>query len=107
MKTITANEMLDYIFSQPPEKPVDWLENEPGAKCGCLMFQFAKDMGLGELHCGFRTWYLPNSEKLVAQFEIGLTYENFRPNTYGKSINTYKELQEHCKKEFYNYVVKS
>jgi hypothetical protein len=107
MKIITTEEMLDFIFSQPPEKVVDWMENESSEPCGCLMVQFGRDNQLEFDSCSYRNWNSIDLSTKIARFEPDVHYFDFRPRDFSKRISTYAEIQTYCKGRFSNYVPKS
>lgn len=108
MKTVTIQEMVDYIMAQPPDRKVNWGENLSIHECGCLMIQFARDNNIPAIECGISRWY-PKATSTkpvlpIAVLEKGFEYAHFQPKVSPGSINTYEEVQALCRERFPGYV---
>lgn len=108
MKIVTIQEMVDYIMAQPPDRKVNWVENESKNECGCLMIQFARDNNIPATECGITRWYpesTPDKPALpIAVLEKNFEYAHFQPKVSPGSINTYEEIQSLCRERFPGYV---
>ena len=64
MKTVTVQQIKDYVLAQPDDKPVDNYQGRSCEKFGCVMVQYGKEiLNLKDFGCGHYNWeYLKNSE---------------------------------------------
>ena len=58
--TVTRDDMVEFIFAQPPGKRLKMNEYFADAKCGCLMVQYGRAQGWNFYACCTESWYYRN-----------------------------------------------
>lgn len=94
IKTITEQEIIDFIKSQPDDRKLNLVDNYSGDPCGCVMVQYGKDvLKIQEnFACCYRyiTLVVGQEEQHVASLDkhivdiIGKANWNSLPDTYGE-----------------------
>lgn len=89
---VTKQQMIDYIFSQPDDRRVNFRENWANQDCGCVMVHYGKDNGFEFVGCGTMNW---ENWKGKAEAEIDVPYGFFQPDAWksGRDEFTYREIK--------------
>ncbi len=88
---VTWNEMREFIFSQPDERPLDFRDNFIDEPCGCPMIHFAKEHLPAVTNVG--TFTFRDSSNIVA------TTKGWNCFTIHTTAKNYGELKNHLLKE--------
>lgn len=95
MITVTLQDMIEFVFSQPNEKRINFEQTESNSSCGCLMVQYAKHKNIQFESVGCRLWW-DHIDSTVAQLEFGLFYDDFKP----KPLCNYRDVKRMLKEKF-------
>ena len=86
MIVVTRKEIVDFIMSQPDDKPVDAAGNTIDSECYCPMMEYAVQNNIPCCTAGTNTFW--DKHKGVARLEDGLAYTDFvlfqKGATYGQ-----------------------
>jgi hypothetical protein len=83
MITVTKQEMIDFINSQPDDRMVNFNEVHKESFCGCIMVQYGISKGFEFTDVSIRKWH--NNDEVIAKF-VDTEYNYFIPHyncTYG------------------------
>lgn len=95
MKNITKEELIKYIKSQPPEKPVNMSQTSDSEDCGCIMVQYAKEkLKLKNFGCGFQS--IAYNSKTGKEMERNLEFDirSILPMHLWWETNTFGDIQK-------------
>jgi hypothetical protein len=86
---ITRQNMIDFIMSQPDDKPVDFRGNHIDAECYCPMMEYAIQNNIRCDEAG--TWTLWDKGRVAARLPQDTQYSDFKP----ENPKTYSDLKKH------------
>lgn len=102
VKIVTAQEIRDYVLSQPDDKPLDNTNNYSNSYCGCIMIQYGKEkLGLIDFSCGFSVWEILEDDEYNPLFELEdelIISDVFKLSPWKDftNIKTFGELKQYC-----------
>lgn len=86
MIVVTRKDIVDFIMSQPDDKPVDVAGNTINSECYCPMMEYAVQNNIPCTDAGVYTFW--DKQKAVARLENGLAFSDFITSqkglTYGQ-----------------------
>lgn len=92
MKIITKQEIIDFIKSQPDDRPVNMRQMVSTDSCGCFMVHYGKEVLeiKRPFFCGFQDFFNTHYSLEESIFDI------VKYNTIGASeFKTYGEFKKH------------
>ena len=96
MQTISHQEFLTFIFSQPRDRLVNM--NQSFARdgdCGCMMVQLGRERGfIGNILAGFVSCNDKQGHRLVLENDVTVYFPK-RAETGGWRVYTYGEIQDY------------
>jgi hypothetical protein len=96
MITVTLQDMIEFVFSQPDDKKVNFSQTESDSSCGCIMVQYAKYKNIGFESVGFKHWWSEGVDVVVAGLEQDVYFDDFKAG----DICTYEEIKRMLKEKF-------
>lgn len=96
MKTISHQEFLNFIFSQPRDRKINMQENvADDSQCGCMMIHLARNKGLSGLLCaGYQGIGHSDGENEIILDRNIITYFPHEKNGFDIST-TYGDVQDY------------
>jgi hypothetical protein len=91
-KKVTFQKLVDFVNSQPDDRPINFSQNSFHENCGCLMVHYGKFVGVIGERCSFTSVVDYNGEELVKFDE---SCSNLVTNcVLYYSVSNYKELKD-------------
>lgn len=97
MRTVTKQELIDFVDAQPDDRPVDFNQFYSIEDCGCLMVHFGKEVLKlkGRFSCDNTRWIVEGNVLAHLQGENFIFYNivsDPQVKTYGKlKLNLYRD----------------
>jgi hypothetical protein len=97
MKTITKQELIDYINSQPDDKRVDMRQCSVLGNCGCVMVQYSKEILniTDPFWCGYHVIYVNNFPEYALGADDNI--DDIIDGDHWDEIETYADVRKFLK----------
>lgn len=92
-RTISRREFVDFVFSEPDDRELDYGGNLFDDKCLCPMAAFAKSIGMSFTAAAQTGWYKGRED--IAVFERGTRWDTF----YFHGVENYGQLKAKLREE--------
>lgn len=95
MTTVTKKQIIDFINSQPADRPVDMFNPNSNDRCGCVMVHYGREiLNIEEnFTCGYYQWKYKSSGASLAILEnycaINVIIKNW------ESFENYGDIQKY------------
>jgi hypothetical protein len=86
-------DLLNYINSQPDDRPINFSQNNTNDSCGCLMVHYFKDLGYKNFSCGLFTIMDLDTKNGKTVLDKHAAY--LIAKCMGSGIKNYKELKDY------------